>query len=132
MNGVNRLFGFSNRQLIPTFRPPFNIVKNVNSIILYGAGTVGRDYYQTLQVEKFVEIVGWIDEQYVNYQQQGMPVEAIEKVNQKQYDAVLIAIENEKTAGLIKENLLALGVPCKKILWEKPETLLDYWGKTLM
>lgn len=132
IGGVNRLFGFSNKQLISTFRPPFKVLKDVNAIILYGAGVVGREYYHVLQEEQFVEIVGWVDRQDTYYQQQGMPVEAIESILKKQYDAILIAIENENTAQIIRQELLKMGIKSEKILWEQPKTWLDYWGRMLV
>lgn len=127
MKGVNYTFGFSNHVLVPYFIPPFEQLKekNVQKIVLYGAGMVGQDYMAYLQNQVGVEIVCWCDKQYSKYQKQGMKVSSIEEINKVQFDAVLIAAEKKTLGEQITKNLLEMGVEKSKIIYFQPRRLAD-------
>ena len=127
LRGVNYSFGFSKHPLIPFFVPPYDILKckKVKKVVLYGAGRVGQDYFQSFQTSKFIDVVLWVDRQYEEYRMQGLSVDAVEDIINTDFDGILIAIENENLANRIKKNLTELGIQETLLIWEKPKKIVD-------
>jgi len=93
---------------------PFDAVPKNSRIILYGAGTVGKQFYSQVTETSFCEIVLWLDKKA-----DGILVklpETIADFNADDYDAVIIAIESKTIAFEIKAILMNYGVPENKIL----------------
>lgn len=109
---------------------PIPQVKLQNEIIIYGAGVAGATWYKFF--EKYVDIVGWVDQEY-SYLQQYMPVESPESILNKKYDYIVIAILQKRIADSVRMYLLKMGVPEEKILWvskeyvENPKNLLKLY-----
>lgn len=133
LRGVNYTFGFSKHPLIPFFHPPYNLLseKRAQKIVLYGAGKVGQDYYQSLKEMQYIKIVGWVDKQYDKYVNLDFPVSPVEKLINMQYDYVLIAIESEELAKIISKDLVSMGVMDECILWEEPQNIISNLGEML-
>ena len=127
LKGINYIFGFSSGPIIPIYIPPYKLLKDkkVQSLILYGAGNVGKDFYKGFQDTCFIEVAGWVDKQYENYRSQGFSVESIHAVLNRKYDCILLAIENEELVGKITQDLIDLGVEKDKILWESPKKIIN-------
>jgi len=98
---------------------PFQMVKKDSKIILYGAGTVGRRFYSQLEVTGYAEVVLWADKNFREMQRQSLPVKAPEEIlHVKQYDYVVIAIDNERVAAGVKETLVAdYGVSAETVVF---------------
>ncbi len=103
---------------------PFSIVPVHSRVIIYGAGVVGKCYYNTLKTAEFCDVVLWVDKNYKALQEQGYVVEPPEMILGKEYDYVVIAIEGEQNFESIKEFLINIGVHENKIVW-KEARLLD-------
>ena len=133
LRGVNSTFGFSKHPLIPFFQPPYKLLseKKAQEIVLYGAGKVGQDYYQSLKNIHYVKVVGWVDKQHDKYKNQEFPVMPVEELISMKYDYILIAIENEELTKIISENLISMGVSADCILWEVPENIISNLGEML-
>lgn len=98
---------------------PFDNVLNSSKMILYGAGLVGRDYYE-LYKKKGEEPLLWVDQNWEHLQTESMPVCSIEQIKQVDFEYLLIAIKNKKQACEIKELLIHVGVAADKIIWKEP------------
>lgn len=85
-------------------------------VVIYGAGNFGKAYFIRILSEKYCRLAGWVDE---NFKSIGFPVQSPQKILDLEFDRIIIAIENEKTAMEIKEKLINLGIPEKKIYWKK-------------
>lgn len=70
---------------------PFPQVKKGSRIILYGAGTYGQRLYAYLKRSGFCQVVSWVDRNYLQLQEMGLPVEAPTVLPEKEYDAIVIA-----------------------------------------
>ena len=127
LNGVNHNFGFSKHPLIPYHIPPYKILRenNISSIVLYGAGRVGQDYYQSIKNMYYIDIVGWVDKQYTKYVASGLPVESVEHIFNMQYDAILIAVENGELADKIKKELMGRGIDSDRIIWDSSQNFIS-------
>lgn len=101
--------------------PDYNAIMGKN-IVLFGAGRVGRDYYKDLK-RRGIDIVAWIDNSSVKHKE----IDVLEPIHiaEYEYDLVICAVLEEGAANNMKVQLIELGVPREKILWEKPKNLLD-------
>lgn len=70
---------------------PFPQVKKGSRIVLYGAGTYGQRLYAYLKHSGFCQVVSWVDRNYLQLQEMGLPVESPVVLPEKEYDAIVIA-----------------------------------------
>ena len=112
------------------FKQAMYQISNINKlfnkkIVLYGAGSVGREYYsQIVQYEK-CQLVAWVDKNYstIRYDYYNIkPVNYILKIN---YDIIIIAVLRKELASTIKDELLCKGITEEKIVWIKPYDIRD-------
>lgn len=116
-SAVSERMGFDKRISIPEFLGNMKDVSN-RKLILYGAGKAGRDIYRQL-VEFGYEILAWVDRGYQHYQEMGLHVKSPDEIRGYDYDMILIAIEDKKTADNIKKILVKKGIPENCIIWNK-------------
>ena len=64
-------------------------------------------------------IVAWIDQNYAQYQEQGLAVSSLDKIQEVEFDQVIIAIARRDAAAEIKKMLMQRGIPENKITWIK-------------
>lgn len=114
---IPRLMGFSiNNQFK---RYTYSIKYDSDSkIALYGAGIVGKDYYKSMVGENKLPVI-WVDVNYLNMKEE-FDVKPISELKNVEFDYVIIAVLYETVADEIKNNLINMGIPKEKILWEEP------------
>ena len=95
---------------------PEQCPKNVK-IALYGAGNVGKSYFAYLLNSSEHRLVGWFDKMH---EKCGYPVENPEKLLDRDFDIVIIAVEMKTAAASIQNDLIKLGVEESKIFWAEP------------
>lgn len=88
-------------------------------VALYGAGTVGQNYYLHMMRTAYCTLTIWVDTQYDRYVDV-FPVRPVEELAGVEYDYLLIAVNREDVAQEIQSDLVARGVDFEKILWKKP------------
>lgn len=121
---INSYMGFDRRIYIPEFVVNLSDLEN-KKIILYGAGKVGKIAYE--QLKKFgYEIVLWVDKNYKYYQDINMPVVAVERLMDKEYDLIYIAVSEQEVAERIKIELIEKGISGNKLIWKEPMKIFDY------
>ena len=103
--------------------------KNINElygkkIILYGAGAIGYDYHCQLSQDKNIQIVDWIDKNYLKYNYLERKVISVDNIKNYDYDLILIAVKKQGLADKIIDELISIGVDEKKIYWKSPIQLL--------
>lgn len=92
---------------------PFEGVRKGSRVILYGAGIFGLNMYRFLRDTNFCFLVDIVDKEYRFYQTQQFQVsapEVIKKIDQSQYDAILVTVMDVNTQQIIRETLLSYGV----------------------
>lgn len=114
----------------PMLMPHFYF-KNVNilrkkRIIIYGAGVVGQNYYAQFCRYNDIEIVAWFDSNWQRYQLEYTGIVGIDRIFDYVFDKIIIAVKDEVMAKEIQELLLGYGQPAEKIIWEKPENILEH------
>lgn len=95
---------------------PFGKILHNSDIILYGAGEVGKKYYQQIKRTKFCNIVSWVDKNYLALSGQGICIEAPEIIVGKQFDYIVIANAKAKIRGEIKAYLYTIGIRTEQII----------------
>lgn len=96
---------------------PESMVNTNSKILLYGAGNVGKSYYEQLSSS---QVVHWIDKGKVGEIINGRQIESISSIESGKYDWVLIAIMQKEVVEQIEKELIAIGVKPSRIIWEKP------------
>ena len=126
--GLERLFGLKKAFVIPRYWFPQGELGIGSKLIIYGAGVVGKSYYKKIKMEKLYEVVCWVDKKYLYYQKRGMDVYTPEKVVEREYDYILLALKNVELAKHVKNELIEkYHVEENKILWYEPIDLISEW-----
>lgn len=89
-------------------------------IILYAAGSMGRELYRRISREKSGRVVQWLDKNPAGKQHGRNKVQGLADIGECTYDIVVIAVRKKSTADEIREELKAKGVAERKILWFDP------------
>lgn len=98
---------------------PYAAVEGGSRIILYGAGEVGFFYYRQIQENQYCRIAAWADKK-------GNGKDGIvgpEALHDLEFDKIVIAVKEEKTADEIQCELTGLGIDREKMLWISPQEL---------
>ena len=119
------MMGLKLKQGIPFYFPPFEKISFTDRVVLYGAGEIGRLYYQMFQMARAGQIILWIDRQYERLQSQGIPVEGVHALQKKRFDKILIGVKSKSSASVIRNDLIQMGVAEEKIIWESPQMLTE-------
>lgn len=102
---------------------PFYELNDAKKIVLYGAGGVGRAYFNQIKDNPELEVVAWID-QCVDKEKN---IIGIQDIIRYEYDCIVIAILNEELIDNIIQELVAIGVEKEKIIWKKPIRMMNYY-----
>lgn len=123
--GLNRIMGLSLDNAIPLYVPPVSVLPESDRIVVYGAGTVGRDYHRMMEMMCPGRIAGWVDRQWESLREDGVAVSPVEALKGWEYDRIVIAVLFEDNAAKIKASLIQMGIEPQKIFWRSPKTVLD-------
>ncbi len=104
---------------------PFHKIPPQSKIVLYAAGVMGWTYYGQIKDNPDYVLTGWVDRQYEKYaghkpvtcEGRELTISSVESIGGMDFDYVVIAIEEERTALEIMASMKALGVPGDKIVW---------------
>lgn len=98
---------------------PFGKIPYQSEVILYGAGQVGRDYYEQIQTTGWCRIVQWVDRQARACRKRGLPVEDLDQLDYKNADYIVICISDQRIAGEMKAFLCRAGAHDQQIIMPK-------------
>lgn len=102
------------------FQFPYRSVPFQSKVVIYAAGMVGKAFYEQMKVSKYADVVLWVDRNWEAMDAE-LGVKAVERIQESSYDFVVIAIDSEITANVVKQFLIEMNVPEEKIVWE------EYW-----
>lgn len=94
---------------------PFDRVKKGEKIILYGAGNLGSLYKAQLSLIDYCKVLFWVDKNYKFLSEKG--VSSPESIVGKEFDKLVIAIEDKKICGQVKCWLQKEGVKPDKVVY---------------
>lgn len=90
------------------------------SVVIYGAGVVGKDYYAQLIQQGDCNVVGVFDQGWKSKKINEFEVFDPNLVKNLEYDFVIIAMRDKNLASSVRQELEKMGVSPMKIIWEKP------------
>lgn len=93
------------------------------NVIIYAAGKRGQLLYNQLSESHNYNIVMWVDKNYRNYREQGLPVCSPNDIISIQFDQVVIGVLDKNISEEIKIELIKIGVDRDKIIWIKPRNI---------
>lgn len=104
---------------------PWQLLPRGSRVVIYGAGEVGKCFYEQATRFSYVKLTGIVDKAADSISALGIPVQKISALAELDYDYVLISIINEEIAEKIRRDLLALGIEERKILWDGKNYSVD-------
>ena len=110
--------GAGNAQEGQAYIFPYHLFKEGERTVIYGAGESGQSFCHQLERQNYLKPVGIVDRRARELSTPDFPVKPIEELKQMDFDALLIAVINEKAAHEIKASLLAMGIAAEKIRWQ--------------
>lgn len=102
-----------------SFIPPFEQIPKGCKLAVYGAGRVGKSMMKCLLQSRFATVKGWFDQNY-GRSIYSIKIEAPEKIQETEFDYILIAVAIKDYMLQIKRQLERMGIPKEKIIWKKP------------
>lgn len=108
---------------------PFSLAVKGARIILYGAGTYGQRLYHYLIKTEFCHVSAWVDRNYKELSKEGLPVQNPDRLEEAQYDVIVIANTYWKSRMGIYESLLERGIDRSKICMINEELLFTEAAK---
>ncbi len=125
--GINSRLGFLNGNLL--WLDPYYLddIPAGARVALYGGGELGRAYGRQLMGRKDLELAGCVDPACKNMHYDDFVVCSPDKLQQWEYDIVLIAIKNREKAMAVKGELMQAGILEEKLRWyEQKEIFWKY------
>lgn len=116
-------FGFVPEAKVPLYLLPSISFKG-KRVVLYSAGSVGKDFYRQLVTQDRSALVKWVDINYTEYRNRGYEVDPVESIKNVDYDIILIAVLHESLFEEIRESLCKMGIKKNKIMWGEPRRLI--------
>lgn len=107
-----RIYEFDNVQLLKG--------KNV---CIYGAGVVGKDFFEQLIHEKDINVIACLDQNAEKITDTCMNIIKPTEFNYDDADIIVIAIVDESIGSQIIKWLIDYGVDSNKIVWSKPKRI---------
>jgi len=96
---------------------PFEAIPKQSNILIYGAGDVGQEYFQQIQITKYCTCKAFIDRAYDKYPAMSLPIYAPTEISVLDFDYIVIAMKTANYISEIKSTLNELGVDKEKIVY---------------
>lgn len=95
---------------------PYHLIPKGCRLILYGAGAIGKEYYEQLLKVEYCKSVRLVDQKYNEYNSLYENVEDPNVIRDGDFDYILIAIRKKQSQKAVEEWLLSIGVNKEKII----------------
>ena len=92
-------------------------------VVIYGAGTVGQDYYSQLCQYQECKVIAWVDKNAFKYQNDYADISEPDNLGKLDYDILIIAVKDYQLAKQIEKELIKQGISESKITWSMPQYL---------
>ncbi|MBR3457765.1 MAG: glycosyltransferase [Selenomonadaceae bacterium] len=104
---------------------PWQLIPEGSRLVIYGAGEVGKCFYEQAARFGYLDLVGIVDRNAGGIHTLGIPVRPVSDLLGMEYDYVLISVINGEAAGEIRRDLVAMGIPDERILWDGRNYSID-------
>lgn len=107
-----------------TWQFPFNSFEKNESIIIYGAGQVGKCYYEQAMASGYFKQVIWTDSNEEKCSQDPR-LSCVTEILTDKDSKILIAVLKENIANEIRNSLIKKGFSIDRIVWIEPKWIKD-------
>lgn len=97
---------------------PYHLFPKNSRILLYGAGKIGKIFFNIGKIDGYVDIVGIADKRANELCRNSFPVISVEDISSQDFDYLLICVENIKIAEEIENQLVKIGLNRSRIKWD--------------
>lgn len=97
---------------------PYHLFYYGSRIVIYGAGKIGRKFYNHAVKDGIIKLSGIVDSNASEIDKDGIPVLPVSAIEQMEFDYILIAVMNPAMAREIQSSLLDRGIPEHKLKWD--------------
>ncbi|WP_026650986.1 glycosyltransferase [Butyrivibrio proteoclasticus] len=108
---------------LPNYYFPEPELLRRKKVLIYGAGNVGTDYYESMARNKDIELVGIVDKKAGDISFIWGIVHTPDYIKYIEYDYVVLAINSKEVACEIFKELEGLGIKKERIIWREPISL---------
>lgn len=98
------------------YKFPKRKVKRNTDIVIWGAGNMGKAYFEYINCFKYCNVILWCDSNYAVKMGEGLDVKSPEIIGKYKFDYVVIAIESVYASKNVKNILINMGIDEKKIV----------------
>lgn len=95
---------------------PYACIPKGCRLVLYGAGAIGRAYWEQLLYTGYCSKVYWVDKDYERYREKGIDVENPEMLEHLEFDWILISIRDRHIRESVIHRLQSLKIDRERIL----------------
>ena len=103
-----------------TYLFPYEKVPKGSRIIIYGAGDVGQEYLQQMELTGYCEVIAFVDKAHDKYAPMIVPIYSVEELKRLSFDYVVLAFKMGAHVRAVTKSLLELGVSHKQIIYVDP------------
>ncbi len=96
---------------------PFDKIEQNANVILYGAGHIGKLFYYQLKQTKYCQLIAWLDRNKHGNTDYGFDIEMPDAIQQKEFDYVVIALEDDNVIEKVRCYLMEMNVDSNKIIF---------------
>lgn len=98
---------------------PFSQIPNGSRVIIYGAGVMGRQFFEQLigDANHYNKLVAWVDANWKKVSDATYVVEPLDRILTEDYDYIVVAVSNHATAHKIADNLVGWGIGEDRIIF---------------
>ena len=104
---------------------PWHLVREGSRVVIYGAGEVGKCFYEQASRFPYVELAGIVDRNADKIHTLGIPVQKVEALSHMEFDDILISVINRNIAEEIRQDLIRMGIREGNILWDGETYSID-------
>lgn len=129
-DGIELAYGVKKQYLSASFRLvskyvfPYELVEKGSNIILYGAGIIGGQYIEQIEVTAHCNVIAWIDRTFTIEDDS-----LIKHIEKNEYDSIVIAVKDPKIKDQIVHDLIEQGANRDKIVWKIEKREVDVMEK---
>ncbi len=94
-------------------------------IYIYGAGVVGRDFYDDFSQDTGIDLLGIVDRDWQTISLNDIEVQPVDQLQKAAFDYVVIAVYSPAVTERIVQHLCQMGISKEKIVYQRPKRILD-------
>lgn len=102
---------------------PFERITKNAKILIYGAGLVGKEYFEQISITGYCKVEGFVDRAFAKLPRMLVPVYSPDDIQNLSYDYIVLAQKSGSHIQTILQTLYDLKVDEKRIVYVGPRSL---------